>query len=280
MRLEIFHNTTFTYSKPAFLEPHVVRLCPHTNAGQRVDTFAMNVEPAPTGQSDCVDLTGTTTTLWFDGMVETVTIGVHSVVEMIRDNPFAFIITEPTVQAVPVEYSARHRAALAVYLQRPEASAAVDAFASEVAERSGGDTLAFLSALSDTIYHDFHCDVREHGDAWPASKTLELHHGACRDLAVLFMDACRAQGLAARFVSGYVGVPDEPHRYLHAWPEVYLPGAGWRGYDPSNGLAVANDHVSVAFAAVPEDAAPISGTFRGTGVTASIEYDITINVVT
>ncbi len=277
MRLEIVHDNTYSYSKPVFLEPHIVRLTPHTHAGQRLIAHSMDVDPAPTGQAECVDVTGSTTTLWFDGLLEQLTIRVRSEVEMIRDNPFAFIITEPSAQRVPAGYTPELRLALATFLQRPEADPAVDAYANDISEQSGRDTLAFLSALSDKIYHGFECDVREHGDAWPASKTLALGHGACRDLAVLFMDACRAQGLAARFASGYVAVEDEPHRYLHAWPEVYLPGAGWRGYDPSNGLAVANDHVSVAFAAVPEDAAPISGTFRGTGATASVAYSIEIN---
>ncbi len=269
MRLEIVHNNSYLFSKPVFLEPHIVRLRPHTHAGQRRIDHSMVVDPAPTGQAECVDITGTTTTLWFDDLLDRLTIRVRSEVELIRDNPFAFIIAEPMAQRVPAEYRQAHQLALATFLHRPQPDPTVDAFAADIAEQSGRDTLTFLSALSDTIYHGFECDVREHGDSWPASKTLKLKHGACRDLAVLFMDACRAQGLAARFASGYVFAEDEPHRHLHAWPEVYL-------YDPSNGLAVANDHVSVALAAVPEDAAPISGTFRGTDATASLEYTISV----
>jgi transglutaminase-like putative cysteine protease len=89
------------------------------------------------------------------------------------------------------------------------------------------------------------------------------------------MDACRALGLGARFVSGYQeGDPDQPRRYLHAWAEVYLPGAGWRGYDPSHGLAVADRHVAVAAGMRSDLAAPISGIFRGTGVSSRMQAEI------
>ena len=93
---------------------------------------------------------------------------------------------------------------------------------------------------------------------------MEQRQGACRDFAVLFIDACRCVGLAARFVSGYQDAyRSMGKRDLHAWAEVYLPGAGWRGYDPTRGLAVADHHVAVAAAADPQNAAPVTATYRG-----------------
>jgi len=106
---------------------------------------------------------------------------------------------------------------------------------------------------------------------------LRRKEGACRDLAVLFMDICRSLGLAARFVSGYKYSPDTPDQHeLHAWAEVYLPGAGWRGYDPSWGLAVADHHVALAAGPAPQDAMPVTGTFRGTDVLSSLDYSVEI----
>jgi transglutaminase-like putative cysteine protease len=90
------------------------------------------------------------------------------------------------------------------------------------------------------------------------------------------MDACRSVGLAARFVSGYQqGAPDLEHD-LHAWAEVYLPWAGWRGYDPTQGLAVADQHIALAASARPEQAAPIVGSFRGAAATATLTASISI----
>ena len=87
--------------------------------------------------------------------------------------------------------------------------------------------------------------------------------GACRDIAMLFLAACRAQGLAGRFVSGYQARSKRPERHLHAWPEVYLPGGGWCGFDPTRGLAIADTHVAVAAAPAPAGAMPIEGRFVG-----------------
>lgn len=104
--------------------------------------------------------------------------------------------------------------------------------------------------------------------------------GSCRDLAVLFIDACRHLGLTARFVSGYhTDEPADGIRRLHAWAEIYLPGAGWRGYDPSQGLATAERHIAIAAAATPRLAALVSGTFRGNGTQSSLVANIDIRDV-
>ena len=95
------------------------------------------------------------------------------------------------------------------------------------------------------------------------------------------MAACRSQGLAARFVSGYSchHPPEVSEHELHAWAEVYLPGGGWRGYDPSLGLAVADGHVVLAAAADPAFAAPLSGTYRGTGASSRLSYTVNLEVL-
>jgi transglutaminase-like putative cysteine protease len=121
--------------------------------------------------------------------------------------------------------------------------------------------------------------IREESEPQAPGMILAQRYGACRDLAVLFMDACRALGLGARFVSGYQeGDPDQEGRRLHAWAEVYIPGGGWRGYDPTHGPAVADRHVAVAAGMHPTFAAPITGTFRGTGVSSRMQADIQLSV--
>jgi transglutaminase-like putative cysteine protease len=103
--------------------------------------------------------------------------------------------------------------------------------------------------------------------------------GSCRDFAVLFMAACQAVGLAARFVSGYQeGDEAQEARELHAWPEVYIPGGGWRGFDPTHGLAVCDRHVPLAAAAHPANAAPVSGKLKpGCLATTQLNYQIQIS---
>ena len=139
--------------------------------------------------------------------------------------------------------------------------------------------LAFLNQLNSTLYREFEFMHRDFGNPHPPEVTLTTRRGACRDLSVLFIDACRAMGLAARFVSGYQeGDPNQTERNLHAWAEVYLPGAGWRGYDPTHGLAVSDRHVVITAVADPGLSTPVIGTFRGTGVTSTLSVDIAVNV--
>jgi transglutaminase-like putative cysteine protease len=134
-----------------------------------------------------------------------------------------------------------------------------------------------LLALCARLAGQIQYAVRDRGDAFPASQTLAEGKGACRDTALLFMEACRAMGLASRFVSGYAeGYVQQGRRDLHAWAEVYLPGGGWRGYDPSMGIAVVDRHVAVSAGSVPALAAPLVGTFVGGAVTTNLWYDISM----
>ena len=152
-------------------------------------------------------------------------------------------------------------------------------FAEAIAGEVDRETTPFLSMLTSRIQEKSGLMLRRHGDPWPPSRTLTRGRGACRDLAVLMMDACRAMGLAARFVSGYQeGDPRRTERELHAWVEVYLPGAGWQGYDPACGLAVSDRHVALVAGATPRAAAPTSGTFRGTGAISTMRTDIRMKV--
>jgi len=165
------------------------------------------------------------------------------------------------------------------YLQRIDADDAVTAFAAELSLAVNRDTLSFIDRLNRQLHGEFTQVIRDKGEPQSPALTLHTRRGACRDLAALFVDCCRAEGIPARFASGYQkGHERLERRYLHAWPEVYLPGAGWRGFDPTHGEAVADTHVTVAAAAHPRDTMPVTGTFRGERVTSSLEFTVEIQV--
>ncbi|MBV9488781.1 MAG: transglutaminase family protein, partial [Verrucomicrobia bacterium] len=132
--------------------------------------------------------------------------------------------------------------------------------------------------LNGRIHDEFPRIIREEGAPNSPEVTLKLRTGSCRDVAVLFVETCREAGIAARFVSGYQkGDPDrEARRYMHAWAEVFLPGGGWRGYDPTHGLATADHHVAVAATRRPRDATPIQGAFQGAGAESKMDAHVTI----
>jgi transglutaminase-like putative cysteine protease len=97
-------------------------------------------------------------------------------------------------------------------------------------------------------------------------------------VTILFLAACRSQGLPARFVSGYQAEADTPdgRRHLHAWPEAFVPGFGWRGYDPTHGLKVAGSHVALSAAPSQGETMPVEGGFFGDGVSSTLDYEIEI----
>jgi transglutaminase-like putative cysteine protease len=127
------------------------------------------------------------------------------------------------------------------------------------------ETLALLQQLNLQIYRSFRYQRREQRGVLSPAETLENNGGSCRDFATLFMEACRFLGLAARFVSGYMYSSEIQGRMsMHGWADVYLPGAGWIGFDPSWGLLAASNYFPVAVSRHSEHAPPISGTYYGT----------------
>ena len=157
---------------------------------------------------------------------------------------------------------------------------AVIAFARAVAAEVGQQPLAFLDHLCRTIHARADKQIRTSGDAQAAAETLASWQGACRDFTVLFLAAARSMGMPARFCSGYQSAADTPdgRRYLHAWPEVFVPGAGWRGWDPTHGVAAGEGHVALCAAPDQAETMPVVGGFyfAGSSVTSTLDFDLRI----
>lgn len=280
MRYSILHSLNYSYNRPVFIEPQTIRLRPRSDSLQQVIEFKLDVIPVPDGISEHTDQEcNNTATLWFSGQHQNLFISAESEVEVSTTNPFNFIVTDNDFLTVPVVYPQSYRQYLHPYLSHQHSSLELDEFVHPVLEETGGETILFLVRLTSRIHEEFDRLVRETGAPMAPKETIAKRNGACRDLAFLFMAGCRTVGLATRFVSGYRWSEDlaEQHN-LHAWCEVYMPGAGWRGFDPSTGLAVTDQHVAVTTAADPIDTVPVSGTFRGTGVKSKLEYNVTINL--
>ena len=279
MRYFISHIIRYSYNKPVFIEPHTVRLRPRSNSVQQVIQFKLEVVPAPEGISEHIDQEcNNAATLWFSGQHRTLSISAKSEVEVLSTNPFNFIVTSNDFLNIPVNYPQSCQYSLQPYLSRRYESPQIDDFIQPVVKETKGGTIPFLTKLAAKIHEEFGSITREMGAPMAPEKTIAKRKGTCRDLALLFIEGCRAVGLAARFVSGYRWSEHYAGKHnLHAWSEVYIPGAGWRGFDPSAGLAVADQHLAVATAADPLNAAPTSGTFRGTGVHSKFKYDVSIS---
>lgn len=279
MRYHIVHSTTYTYDQPVSLQPHVLRLRPRCDGCQELHSFSLDVVPAAKIYQ-VIDLEGSSVVrLWFQEPTDQLSFKVVSEVETYRTNPFDFLL-EPWATTLPIDYPASLLSDLQPYFHRYGSTSSLDSvvaqLATEVHQAVAGQTVAFLGELNQRIYQTCQHTIRETGEPFPAALTWNQKLGSCRDLSVLFMEACRALGLAARFVSGYQEGDQNQERDLHAWVEVYLPGAGWRGYDPTNGIAVADRHITLVASALPRNAAPISGNFRGGGMQSGMQYHISI----
>lgn len=279
MFIRIRHTLSYTYDRPVFFEPMTVRLTPRQDPTQRLVEHELRFSPEPTGSTWCVEQDGTAArTCWFSDKHASLTIETSSVVETLRDNPFDALITHEPCAALPAAYPAELARVLRPAIE-DEIDPDVRAWAASIAEASSHGTMDFLTNLTDRIFTDCRMVTRDDGNPMTPAQTLAEQEGACRDVAMLFIAACRSQGLAARFVSGYSihGPPEITEQELHAWAEVYLPGAGWRGYDPSLGLATSDGHVALASSPAHELAAPTSGSYRGTGTSSRMAYTITID---
>lgn len=277
MRFEIDHTTRFVYSRAVYLEPMVVRLHPRADAAHLVNDFKLTVTPPPTTRSDTVDAdSNAVSLLWFTDKTEELVLHATSVVQTLNPNPFDYVMAHETSERFPVQYSSHDLLVLQPHLLSTTAPLAAE-LASELMKECDFRVVDFLNRLCEWLYVEVEQYIRPHGEPHPSEFTLTERTGTCRDLTVAFMDACRAVGLASRFVSGYQeGDPDQTERDLHAWPEVFVPEAGWRGYDPTHGLAVADRHIALAASAHPAGAAPTTGTFRGTDATSQLTAEIRI----
>jgi len=281
MLFSISHQTRYRFNVPVFLEPHLLRLCPRADSSQKLLLFHLEIDPQPAGFSDITDSEGNIARwAWFNEKTPYLDIRAQSEVQTLRLNPYDYILSAPSFQNYPFLYPGEIVPPLRACLDPGDASGgeAVQNLTSELLENSGGDVFSFLNGLTAYLYENWQMVEREEGSPFPPDVTLQQKEVTCRDLALLFMAVCRNAGLACRFVSGYQeGDPDSKKWQLHAWAEVYIPGGGWRGYDPTHGLTVADRHIALAASYLPKGASPCNGTFRGTGAQASISYIIKIN---
>jgi transglutaminase-like putative cysteine protease len=176
-------------------------------------------------------------------------------------DPFAFLLESRALQ-LPVGYDERERGLLAAC-----SGGETTALPAALVPREGVDTVQVLVAMNQWIHENIAYERREEGEAHTPAVTLARGRGACRDTAVLLAAALRARGLAARLASGYLweSASDPAERKaesaLHAWTEVYLPGAGWVALDPSNGVWVDHHYLTAAVGVAPQDIAPVAGLY-------------------
>lgn len=287
MRLSLTHTTCYRYSAPVSLSPHLLYLRPRESTRLRLLDFKLVCTPTailhPVRDPMDNDM------LWvrFPENAAEVTFAMTAEVETLDTNPFDFVLKDYAL-TFPFTYEPVFDFALAPYLAPPFAKTqkALRRWLDEhfpVAQRPT-DTVSFISQLNSLFFSVLRYTRREEPGIQSSAQTMSLGGGACRDYAVLFIEVCRTLGLAARFVSGYLHTaPGDDARTagaMHAWVEVYLPGAGWKGLDPTHGIWCDDVFVPVAHAAQAESVNPIQGNYYSpTPATSQLTTAITVEAV-
>lgn len=279
MRARLSHTLTYRYSAPVQLGPHRLCLKPRGHGFQRLINFALRFSPEPSRSWPLVAASGDEIErAWFLGHTDSFEVQSICEVETQLPPPLEICLEQ---NGLPLPYPVGHlngdlMGSLEGWLPNGQHDPAAVELAQDALMGSDQRALMFLSQLVETIQDRVKYTQRHTGPAWPAGRTLKERVGSCRDLAMLMIEACRCVGLPARFVSGYHLVEPPPKRYdLHAWAEIYLPGAGWRGFDPSGMGAIDDRYITLATSSKPDLTAAVSGSYSGPpGVESTFKWSI------
>jgi transglutaminase-like putative cysteine protease len=284
MRARVTHTFTYRYSEPVLLGPHRFCLRPRPHGFQRLIDYRLQVSPDPSQLFDLIAAGGDTITrARFLGETELFQVVANSEVETFTA-PLMEACLDEEMARLPISIGRLNpdlMSNLQGWLPNGQHDAAAVDLAQEALMGSDQRSLTFLQQLIEIIQDRVKYTQRHIGPAWPASRTLKERVGSCRDLAMLMIECCRCVGLPARFVSGYHLVEPKPERYdLHAWTEVYLQGAGWRGFDASGQGAVDERYIPIATSSKSDLTAAITGSFSGPpGVESMFEWSIEAQVL-
>jgi transglutaminase-like putative cysteine protease len=270
--LSVRHITTYRYHRPVSLGEHRLMLRPHESHDQRLITAQIDIKPLPTSFRWIHDAFGNCRAIvGFKGASDELRIESRFSLEHSPSGAPDFQI-EDYAKTWPFSYSVDEAPDLLPCIERrysdPERQ--LDSWVRKFLPPAGTAGVGeVLATITHGIKESFAYARRSEWGTNPPDLTLKTGRGSCRDLALLMMEAVRCLGLAARFVSGYIYVPDrDQDSHLgggatHAWCQVYLPGGGWIEFDPTNGIIGNRDLIRVAVARDPVQAIPISGTFYG-----------------
>jgi transglutaminase-like putative cysteine protease len=266
-RFKIIHRTYYNYSDNVDLGTHNLLLRPRENHELRIESFTLNITPKAKilWHLDVEDNSVAIAT--FDTPTQQLFIESEVLIQQYNESPLDFIVADYAIN-YPFKYLPNDNFILSSYMVLPneESRILLNNWIGNVYKYGEKiQTYTLLQKLTTYIFKNFTYKVREEAGVQTAKQTLSLGSGSCRDFAFLFMEAIKCLGLATRFVSGYLYAPlmSDQAGSTHAWAEVYLPGGGWKGFDPTTGNIVGTDHISVAVSRLPDNVPPIAGSFSG-----------------
>jgi transglutaminase-like putative cysteine protease len=272
--LRVVHGTTYRYAAPVSFGPHRMMVRPRDSHDLRIIATRLSISPEPRSVRWVYDVFGNSIAIAeFSPETQATELRFDSELDLVHyvSDRQAYPV-EDYAHFYPFSYAVEEVPDLARSIERhyPDPDRIIDRWARGFVRIDGPtSTLDMLVLMTETIRSTFRYETRfEEGTQLPV-ETLRLGSGTCRDFALLMMEAVRALGFAARFVTGYIYSPDAGGTgnigggATHAWLEIYLPGAGWMSFDPTNGIVGNRDLIRVAVVRDPRQALPLVGTWFG-----------------
>jgi len=291
IHVALSHVTHYRYAKPVDLGPHVVRLRPAAHCRTPILSYSLKISPEDHFINWQQDPQGNfQARLVFPKKTDEFRVEVELTADMSTINPFDFFLEE-SAKEFPFPYDAIMAHELKPYLELEALGPRLRSFLTKV-PRTKRNTIDFMVDINGLVKNEIGYVVRMEPGVQTCEETLGLKSGSCRDSAWLLVQVCRQLGLAARFVSGYLiqltadekpidggaAGPEADFTDLHAWTEVYLPGAGWVGLDPTSGLLAGEGHIPLACTSDPVTAAAISGSIINEKDEIKTEFDFHMSV--
>ena len=264
MKLGLRYQTTYRYEEPVGFSPHDVRLFPRSDRFSRVRRLDFTATPKATIRYARDVFENTVASCFFPERSKELEFRLAINLDLDEKDPFHFIMENGAVET-PFDYEPRIAKLLAPYRERlVKERLVVPGWEPPTSKKRRG-TVETLVELNKRLHECIGYERREEGAALSPAETLRLGRGACRDVAVLLAEILRQMGLAARLTSGYLRESDSETKRsegsLHAWTEVFLPGAGWIGLDATNGVFCNHNFIGAAVGLTPADITPISGIY-------------------
>jgi uncharacterized protein (DUF2126 family)/transglutaminase-like putative cysteine protease len=271
LKIVISHKTKYKYDRSVSLSPHIFRLRPAPHSRTPIEAYSIKITPENQFFNWQQDPFGNyLARLIFPDKTTELSIDVEIIADLKTINPFDFFVEE-SAEEYPFEYSETTKKDLSPYLEITDKGKLLQDFIKTI-DYTPRKTIYFLIDINRKIYEYLNYNIRMDPGVQTCEETLEQKNGSCRDYAWLFVQTLRHLGFGARFVSGYLvqlksdeksldgpSGPEEDFTDLHAWAEVYLPGAGWIGFDATSGLLASEGHIPLACTPTFESASPVSG---------------------
>ena len=267
MKIKYIHKLEYSYEESVQLGEHRLCIKPRSHGFQRLINFDLNISPKPKILYPLLAASGEEINrITFEGYANSLSIKAVSEVETLK-HPDIFDGVKQRDLTLPFCRSFINRdlqGALEGWMPNGQHDPSAVELAQEALAGSSNNALSFTFQLIEIIQDRVKYTKRHSGPAWPASRTLRERVGSCRDLAMLMVEACRSVGIPSRFVSGYHFEDPLPNEFdLHAWAELYIPGAGWRGFDPSGKGLIDERYLTLVSSSKSNLTAVIKGNFVG-----------------